>query len=214
MNKNKNQEGFTLLEVMIAMVVLVVGILGVAASVISSINLQQYTRELSLAMAAARKQLSNIEVYCIANGPMYTWNEYRAAPSRFFNASYDETDDPMAATDITRVPLSPAPDSQGVMNTSVGWVDFPLETGMNPNDTNVVRRGMPLQYPGSGSIDETLAIPHLPGFMPQDIDGSPDNLNTSVNPANLEWLPVSITIRWKSRMGIMEWKLYSGIRKK
>jgi prepilin-type N-terminal cleavage/methylation domain-containing protein len=207
MYRNTNSQGFTLLEVMIAMVILVIGIVGVASAVVSSINLQQHTREMSLAMGAARRQLANLEYCALTNGLNLTWFQFRdGTAGRFFNADYDETDDYEYSstynTVVTRRPLTAMPDNPLDLggNPSVGWIDFP-----------------PVNGPG---LDETAVMPDL--GMPSDLDSSTDTVIALSS--NLTWLPVRITLRWKSHMGrrveiagqpynVMEWKLCSGLRK-
>lgn len=60
MNRIKGDKGFTLIEVLVALVILVIGLLGTLSLGITSINQNAYTRHLSRATTLAEEQLENL----------------------------------------------------------------------------------------------------------------------------------------------------------
>ena len=57
----RNQSGFTLVELMIASMVLLVASMGLVAAFVAAVNLQETTRETSLAAQAAREKIEEIQ---------------------------------------------------------------------------------------------------------------------------------------------------------
>lgn len=60
--KSREEEGFTLIEVLIAMVVAVVGVMAVALLIIYGIRLQAFSRDATMANALAKAKIEQLRV--------------------------------------------------------------------------------------------------------------------------------------------------------
>ncbi|MCF8127286.1 MAG: prepilin-type N-terminal cleavage/methylation domain-containing protein [Deltaproteobacteria bacterium] len=65
----KGGDGFTLLEVLVAMVILAVGLLGMASLSIGIIKGNEFSKEISSATTCAREKLEDVEQLGFANTP-------------------------------------------------------------------------------------------------------------------------------------------------
>jgi type II secretory pathway pseudopilin PulG len=133
--------GWTMLEVVIATVILLTVVVGFSYGLASSAALQRVTREHGIAREAARS--------CI--------EEMRASPFEHVLARFDDTDvnDPVGFVSPGshfEVPglASQLEDADGF----VGEITFPLAAGELREDLDEPRLGMPRDLTGEGDVDD------------------------------------------------------------
>ncbi len=184
----KSLNGLTLLEVMIALSLLVIGIMGTVAAVNSSMVMRAQNHEMIIAVGEAQQILSAIEMYNLENGVTACWEKFSNFGSNnplSFNIAFAEN-----SADERKYPLKPAP---GNPSNQVAWVEFPE----SPNDT----------------LNETITGDLAKDFGASwDLNGDGDTDDTfdpSMSEVELQSLPVRITLRWEGRFGVKEFKLVS-----
>ena len=171
------RKGFSLLEVMIAMVVLTVAILGLVTAIITSMRLTSTNRENTLAMNAARQKIEEMQAW--PGG----FSEIFAA---YNNATGDDAGLAAAAPGGTFTVSGLRPIST---DPAVGTVLY-----------NVDSSG-----PGSESLREFSVDPTFGPMMgmPKDLSGD-GVVDANDHAADYTLLPVVVRIRWDGAMGQRE----------
>lgn len=234
--KRLSIQGLSLLEVVVALAVLLVGIMGVSVAVIQSLRLHGSNREQMLVMNFAKQTLAQLEMYNATYGLEKTYQYYRkndVGSNRYWNVAVDETD----ASGSTVPHLLDADPETNLANLKmprigvVCWVDFPESldtiTGLPQLIETVPADNNPYQCALTYLPDYTqyqnfeLDSNWANDFDPVDLNGNGttnDMIVLGDFPAipapELSRLPVRITIRWKSSYGgILEHKLNSVLPK-
>lgn len=136
--------GFTLVELVVGIAVLVIGVLGFSRAIVSSTISSQKTREVDRATQAARQILERIEATAFAD--------------RFRSFNNDPSDDPggvgtAPGANFAVTGLSPLPgDADGLP----GEVIFPTQAGFPARlreDVVMPELGMPRDLNGDGVVD-------------------------------------------------------------
>lgn len=85
MKTRKNDKGFTLIEVMISMVILAIGILGLAPLLVLSIYSNTYSQDLTRATAVAQDRIEQLK-----NAGNFAFMPYNEGPTTI-DGTYDRT---------------------------------------------------------------------------------------------------------------------------
>lgn len=203
-----SSEGFTLLEIIFSLAIMVVIILGVSASYISSVTARTQSRELAIVMNATRSLVEYINAEKNIIGLDGVFNKYRSN-QQFNNFNIDKN---FRITTLTPEPddiLFKPIDGQNAIgiiefpeNSSSG--DFLLTEEGNPDDPSFQRDlGFPRTLDGG--------FPN--GEAPNGEDEDP-GFEDDVNPVDLELLPMRILVRWRSKIGDRQFKLPTVLIKK
>lgn len=143
MHPNSPFSGFSLLDSLVSLTLIVITLLSLIAGIFTSISLQQQNRELSLAMNTARTYLSQIEQYNCLYGLAGTFNAYTTNANQFFDVTglYPCADNPQDASNTRRV----------------GWVSFPTSSGNILNEQVLSGWGREQDLDGNGSVNTNVS---------------------------------------------------------
>lgn len=143
-SKRRAQRGLTLIEILCAISVLMISVLGFAQAITASARNTQATKERTLAMQGARRMLEEIEANVFAEA-FWRYNDFA-------------TDDPAGAGTAqgSRFAVPGLNVQQGDADGFVGEVVFPTRPGLPGSlreDVTDAKLGMPRDLNGDGIID-------------------------------------------------------------
>ena len=156
------ETGFTLIEVMISMVILMVGLLMILALFAKGLSATQYAQQDLIAKQKAREQLEAI--YASRNDSRVAWNQIQGTPTGIYLTGFQplyavnpSSTDIMGTTFHTAaldtfVTRDPGGNFQFVQLTSPKW-QRRVEIINDPNDTNLrmITVTVRVQAPGLGA---------------------------------------------------------------
>lgn len=237
----KEQRGFTLIEVIVALAILAVGILGTVAAVNTCMTARAFNHEYIIVVNAARAQYEKI-----CNEGQQSIASFENLLNKYRYGTVDNTFDvqvPDKGTDqisgtaddkLKRLNMpqdgqnrqSPGPDGNILTLADnvpmLGWFDFPVA---NLGDSTVSETIAP--NPAGIVYDTEIEAIARDLGMPQDINMDGDDDDTGISGAKLagpdaimdtaddilpyRFLPIRITIRWQGPSGVREYKFCSAV---
>ena len=201
MKARPRQRGLTLVELIIAMAILAVAIMALVSSITSSGQIQQVTREKTIAYNAARQQIEKMRVYATAE--IYSrYNSTTADDGNYPSGLHpgNTFHVPRLTTPSTNVPTYWS--VQVGTTTKEAWTSTTVG-GVTQKDTFgdlIGNDGVgEIVFPESGGqLTETYVDAGM--GMPRDLNRDGDALDTNVG-GSYKILPVKVTVRWKSMNG-------------
>ena len=133
---SRQDAGFTLIEMMMAMVILGVGLLSIAVAQLSAIKVSSRSRNLQQAMFLAREQMDDIEALPLGSALLQT-AAVTDDPANPIQASSDPDDQTRFTRSVTVTPNSP---SAGLAQVSVTVVWTTQQGGPRQVQLNSVKR--------------------------------------------------------------------------
>jgi prepilin-type N-terminal cleavage/methylation domain-containing protein len=209
MKARSRRGGLSLIELIIAMAILAVAIMALVSSITSSGQIQQATREKTIAYNAARQQIEKMRVYATAE--IFSRYNSTTADDGFFPSGLHPGNTfhvPRLGTP-TSVPMAATPWSvptywsvQVGATTKEPWSSTTVG-GVQQKDTFgdlIGNDGVgEITFPESGGnltetyVDSTMG-------MPRDLNRDGDSADTNVS-LSYKILPVKVSVRWKSMNG-------------
>jgi prepilin-type N-terminal cleavage/methylation domain-containing protein len=174
--------GMTLIEVMIALVVLSVGILAVVSAIISSMTTVDHNREEYLAMTACRQKIAEMEDAVFTN----LFQSYNIQPN-----GVAKPQNPFAVNALTGaigVVIFPV-DNAGQLSETITTTTVPSVYGSNPAYSTLNMGGGKVDMNGNGT-PTTAGVGGEGGI--------------SGNPGSYSALPVCVRVRWQGVTGVKE----------
>jgi type II secretory pathway pseudopilin PulG len=116
----RTEGGFTLLQVMVALVVLAIGVMGLLSAATEGMRMAQGSKETQIAIAAARKKIEEIRAFgSTATNFSTVYTTYNNQAFRVFldrngNGVFDTTGNPLT-TDLDLLPLQAGDTAQGLV---------------------------------------------------------------------------------------------------
>ena len=205
MKSRSRDGGLSLVELIIAMAILAVAIMALVSSITSSSQIQQSTREKTLAYNAAREQIEKMRVYAVQeiysryNSVTTDDNNYPSGgvsghPGNTFHV-------PRLAAPSTIPGVFTLPTAWSVNRTDRAWTDTKETNGITPISTDTFGNLLgndgvgTIVFPESGgSLTETYVDSAM--GMPKDLNRNGTAADTNVN-STYKILPVKIKVRWK-----------------
>ena len=169
--------GFTLLEVMLACLLMGTAVLALMALIPETVMLTETTEEGNLAMQASLQVSEAVRQYADQNFA-YVWRVYNSAPADDPNGAGTAPVLPFLAPGNTfTVGLAPNQLENAAGSTAVGTVTFFTDETLNTTASNKVG-------------------------LPKDLDGDNAVTNTDVS-ATYTLLPFEVAVDWKDRRGLI-----------
>jgi prepilin-type N-terminal cleavage/methylation domain-containing protein len=187
--------GLTIVEVMIAMAVLSIGLLGLVSSLVSSMTTLDVNREETLAINAARQKIAELENATFGNVTTNTtvfdsYNTQKASYTPNANNPFKVAGLPGAEGTVI-FPVNAAGNLDETIASTRVWTMIPVDSSTGPvaETVEIVSMGggrVDIDGDGVPSLDPTITNP-----------GSP---KTSGMNDSYQNLPVRVRIRWISKV--------------
>ncbi len=183
MGEPRRAAGFTMIELMVAVTVIAIMLIGAGSAVMTSTRLNQLIREESAAIRAAEAKIAEIRAATFA----YAASSYN---NHVFQARLLREHTVSMGLEVSGVAQ---PEGEVVLVTN----ETPSEAAYGRDlDGDGSADGVDLN--GDGSVIGSLTSSSSGSLFPLDLNGDGDTDDGVVAAASLELLPVVVIVRWRS----------------